>query len=328
MRLGLLSNSALQPNANWTTLAPPLFAAMNELASSRTIAPPPLALERLTEWRAVRAQVGACDLLFWLQGSSRAEPPIQVASMLKLRARRSAYVFDPWKSIVRKLGLLATIQRLDPCFVSYMEAAEDLRRLFPLGKFEWLPFGTDTGVFYPRKADKSIFAFWMGRRHEPLHQALLAYCEERKLTYVYSNAGNFSPSELGEITSKSLYFIVTPPSVQRSGGYSPLMMRYLEGLAAGTRLLGVLPNSGEYEALLPTDAICQVAADGSDLAARLAEDMDDGSRQRVVNSACALVHERHSWRKRAEQIFRRLSNGESVEFASPNAEPVRVSKNL
>lgn len=45
-----------------------------------------------------------------------------------------------------------------------------------------------------------------------------------------------------------------PGRSQAYGGFSALVMRYFEGLAAGTRLLGVLPRSGEYESILPMDA--------------------------------------------------------------------------
>ncbi len=182
------------------------------------------------------------------------------------------------------------------------------------GKFEWLPFGVDTDIFYPRNKKKSVFAFWMGRRYEPLHQALIAYCEARNLRYAYSIA-NLSAEELGRLTSSAEYFLVTPPDLdnpKRTGGFSPLVMRYYEGLAAGTRLLGVLPASGEYESLLPTDAICQVAPDGSDLARRLDEDRGVREHQLAVEAACGLVHDHHSWRRRAEQIFERLTSGAAI----------------
>ena len=93
-----------------------------------------------------------------------------------------------------------------------------------------------------------------------------------------------------------------------------MSMRYFEGLAAGTRLLGVLPRSGEYETLLPVDAFCQVAPDGSDLAKRLDEDGRNPERQRTVDAACAFVHKHHSWRRRAEQLYNRLANDAPFNF--------------
>src|SRR6202042_1191159 len=124
----------------------------------------------------------------------------------------------------------------------------------------------------------------MGRRTPQLHEALLRYCEERGLDYRYTRAsGEFpDPRDLGALVARCRYFVVTPPDLNdpaRTGGFSPLVMRYLEGLAAGARLLGTLPRSGEYEALLPTDTICQVAPDGSDLAERLHEDCGDPNAQ-------------------------------------------------
>ena len=238
---------------------------------------------------------------------ARPNGPIHVASYLNLRARRSNFVLDAWKPPLTKIGLAATVERLDPCFIAYREAKDELKRRFPLAKFVWLPFGAHTDIFYPRKEEKSIFAFWMGRRHEPLHQALLAYCEARGLRYVYSKNGGLSTEELGRLTSSAQYFVVTPPDLdnpRRTGGFSPLVMRYFEGLSAGTRLLGVLPRSGEYEAILPRDAFCEVAPDGSDLAQRLDEDRSNPDAQRAVDAAGAFVREHHSWRRRGRAGFR------------------------
>jgi len=92
------------------------------------------------------------------------------------------------------------------------------------------------------------------------------------------------------------------------------VMRYFEGLAAGTRLLGVLPRSGEYESILPTDAFCQVSPDGSDLAKILDEDQSNPNNQRLVDAAGAFVREHHSWRRRADQVFNHLANGDAIEF--------------
>jgi Glycosyl transferases group 1 len=324
MELGLLSNSSLNPSVYWTTLLPPLFSGLAAQPGVRTIAPPPLAWGRQEEWRRVRTQLKACDALFWIQLAARPSGPIHLASYLNLRARRSNFVLDAWKPSLTKIGLIATVERLDPCFVAYRQATNELQRRFPLAKFVWLPFGAHTDVFYPRKEQKSIFAFWLGRRYEPLHQALLAYCEARGLRYVYSKDGGLTTGEVGRLTSSAQYYVATPPDLddpKRTGGFSPLVMRYFEGLAAGTRLLGVLPRSGEYEAILPTDAFCEVAPDGSDLAKRLDEDRSNPNNQRGVDAAGAFVREHHSWRRRGEQVFDHLANGAAIDLRSMRNEP-------
>jgi hypothetical protein len=70
--------------------------------------------------------------------------------------------------------------------------------------------------------------------------------------------------ELGRAASSAQYFVVSPREVvdpKTKTAFSPLSPRYFEGLAAGTRLLGATPASGEYHALLPTDALCEVSLD-------------------------------------------------------------------
>jgi hypothetical protein len=324
MELGLLSNSSTNPSVYWTTLLPPLFSGLAQRPGVRTLSPPPLTWERRGEWGKVRSELKVCDTLFWAQLGARPTGAIHLASYMNFRARRSNFILDAWKPSLNKIGIVATLERLDPCFVAYSQATTELQRRFPLAKFVWLPLGADTEIFFPRKEEKSIFAFWMGRRHEPLHRALLAYCKARSLRYVYSKDGGLSTEELGRMTSSAQYFIATPPDLDntgRTGGFSPMTMRYFEGLAAGTRLLGVLPRSGEYEAILPTDAFCQVSPDGSDLAERLDQDRSNPNTQHAVDAASEFVREHHSWRRRGEQVFNHLANGAAIDVRSMQNEP-------
>jgi len=249
-----------------------------------------------------------------MQGSSRPEVPVWALSATRPTIRRSAFVVDAWRPVLTKIGFLAVAQRLDPCFVAFREGYDELKRRFPRGRFEWLPFGVDTEVFRPGHGERDIFAYWMGRRYSQLHEALLHYCEDRGFDYRYTRmSGEFrDPMELGALVGRCRYFVVTPPDIDdpvRTGGFSPLVMRYLEGLAAGARLLGVLPKSGEYEDLLPRNALCEVEADGSDLAEKLDADLNNTDAWRAVDKACALVRAEHSWDHRAQQIYERLSAG-------------------
>jgi hypothetical protein len=317
MRLGVLSNERLDPWVNWTTLGPPLLRPLAANIGAELIAPPPFGGTHISEWGAVAKRCMSAEALFWMQGSARPELPVHVASFLAGRAKRAAFVVDAWRPALTKIGLMAVAQRLDPCFVAYREAVEELRVRYPKGRFEWLPFGIDTDVFDSFSEERPIFAFWMGRRYEPLHQAMLRYCQARGLDYRYRQPGQFpTAAELGRLVGTSKYFLVSPPDLDnptRTGGYSPLVMRYLEGLAAGTRLLGVLPRSGEYEALLPLEAMVQVAPDGSDLDAKLDADLALDTRQTMAR-ARDLVRSQHSWRRRAEQIYGCLLEGAPTGF--------------
>jgi hypothetical protein len=312
MELGLLSDMALNPKYYWEVFVPPVLSAIaGGRANVRIVEPPPLAWKHRPAWKSVRSQVKACDTLFWVQLAARPATPIHVASLNGLTARRANLVIDAWKPLLTKIGMAAMIERLDPCFVAFLETATELKRRFPLGKFVWLPLAANTDIFYPRKEEKPYFAFYMGRRHEPLHQALLKYCEARGLKYFYSDRFLYG-EELGRATSSAQYFVVSPRGVidpKTNTAFSPLTLRYFEGLAAGTRLLGPLPASGEYEALLPTDALCEVSLDGSDLAERLDRDRQNPDYQGAVDAAATLVREHHSWRRRGQQIYDFLEHG-------------------
>jgi len=313
MRLAALSNAELDPRINWTTLGPPLLKTLATYPGAQLIAPPPLRWECRTEWWTAFRRFQHSDCVFWMQGSSHPEASLWALSATKPTIKRSAFVVDAWRPAVPKIGLLAVTQRLDPCFVAFREGHDELKRRFPQGRFEWLPFGVDTEVFHPGDGEREIFAYWMGRRSAQLHEALLRYCEERELTYRYSrHADKFLDlRELGLLAGKSRYFVVTPPDIDdpvRTGGFSPLVMRYLEGLAAGARLLGILPASGEFEDLIPRDALCEVKADGSDLAEKLDADLYNTQGWHAVDQACVVVRAQHSWARRAQQIYDRLAD--------------------
>jgi hypothetical protein len=320
IRLGVFSNEKLKPWVNWTTLGPPLLKVLGARENARLIAPPPPSWRRWSEWRAVLKSLGPLDTLFWMQEGSRPELPVHIASLLCGRARRSAFVVDPWKYLISKIGTLAVVQHLDPCFIPMREAYEELKTHFPRGRFEWLPYGVDTTVFDSVPGERPVFAYWMGRRYEPLHQALLSYCVDRGLRYEYRRQEDefLDPRELGILVGSSQYFLVTPPDLTdpaRTGGFSPFVMRYFEGLAAGARLLGVLPRSGEYERLLPRDAILVVEADGSDLAKKLDADRTNlVAAREAVERARLFVRAHHSWTKRADQIYHRLVTGKPIEI--------------
>jgi glycosyltransferase involved in cell wall biosynthesis len=312
VRLAALSNTELQPWINWTLLGPPLLEPLAGLPGGRLIAAPPFDWGRRADWLAAVRELRRTDTVFWMQASSRPEWPLWALSASKPTIRRSAFVVDAWRPAISKIGFVAVTQRLDPCFIAFREGRDELKRRFPKGRFEWLTFGIDADAFRPGQGERDVFVYWMGRRYDPLHRALLAYCDERGLTYRYTqvSGGEFAdPKDLGAFVGRCRYFVVTPPDLDnpvRTGGYSPLVMRYLEGLAAGARLLGVLPKSGEYEDLLPRSAICEVAADGSDLAERLDADASNAEGWRAVERAGEFVRREHSWRRRAEQIYDRL----------------------
>ena len=162
MGLAVLSNERLGPWINWSTLGPPLLEPLARVSGGSVIAPPPLRWDMRREWaRTVRA-IRQADALFWMQGSARPELPLVALSMTGGRVRRAAFVVDAWKLSLRKIALAAKIQRLNPCFVAFREGCEEWSRLYPSGRFEWLPFGADTSVFKAGQGNAISLPFGWG----------------------------------------------------------------------------------------------------------------------------------------------------------------------
>lgn len=305
--LVVLSNARIDAAINYTTLREPFLEPLAEVARGRVVTPPPLTVGTAGElWDSVRTTRSARSV-FWMQSSSRPELALSVAAWSGPHQQRAAAVIDAWAPQIDRIGWLAVVQRLRPLFVFFREGHDELIRRFPRGCFEHVPFAVDTSVFRPGEGERDIFAYWMGRRYEPLHLALESYCRERELRYVTTSGGEVGdPAELGRLVARSRYFVVTPPDLDnpgRTGGFSPLVMRYLEGLAAGARLLGVRPRSGEFEELIPSGAMLEVAPDGSDLVERLDSDAADPGVGPATAVAGDLVRSEHSWSRRAEQVW-------------------------
>jgi glycosyltransferase involved in cell wall biosynthesis len=332
MRLVVVSARRLGLHVNWTTLGPPLEDSLGQMPGATVVHAPEvrrgtLRAERPAWLEAIRTMRRA-DAVFWMQMSSRPPLPVWALAYAKPSAKRAAVTVDAWQPAVEKIASVARAQRLSVLFVFFREAAVELSRRYHGTRFEWLPFGYDASAFRDLGLERDIFAYWMGRRYEPLHRSLEAYCLERGLDYRYTKQGGEfpDPHDLNRVIARSRYFVVTPPNLdnpERTGGYSPMMMRYLEGLGSGARLLGVLPNQAEYELMLPKTAVVRCAPDGSDLAEVLDRDAADPQTEEKRRYACARVVNEHRWERRAETIHTRLS--ELVSTGGTVSEPVALT---
>lgn len=310
-QLALLSNENLNPQINWTTLAPPLFDALSQVINTQIVAPEPFDPKRPLALYKQIAQALECQTSFGLQRSARLDTPLVVIANLAISTQKSVFVIDPWKPSLDKIHLAASLQRIKTCFIPYKEAFADLSPRTGGDRYHYLPFGIDTKVFTERRLEKDIDIFWMGRRYSPLHNAIERYCDLHGLTYLYREKTGIieDPQELGSLVSRSRYFVATPPDLDnatRTGGYSPMVMRYLEGLAAGTRLLGVLPRSGEFQDFLPRESILEVLPDGSDFELRFEQDQKTEDGWNASRVAGQITREKHSWNARAVEIARVL----------------------
>lgn len=318
MRLAVLSPRAFKNPVSLDNFLPALEDALASYDDATLVLCPPFRARQPNSarpsWlRAIRT-VRHADTVFWAQMSARPTAPVWALAYTRPLARRSAFVIDGWVPKQEEIGRVATLQRLAVCFVAFKEAHDRLRSDFPRIAWEWLPFAVNTEIVRDLGLERDVFAYWMGRRYEPLHLELQRYCEERGLEYFFHRKSGEFPTygELARMMARSRYFVVTPPNLEnpeRTGPMSPVVMRYFEGLAAGCRLVGVMPNPEEYRALLPDDALIQCKPDGSDLATVLDSAERDPTVDERMHAAHDRVHQEHTWERRAAAIHARLAAG-------------------
>jgi hypothetical protein len=312
VKLVVLSARHLGEDFGFRNLSPPLEDALSSLPGATLVSPPPLRRGTLNAsapaWlRAIRT-VRRADVVYWNQGAHYPKLQLWALAYTHPGARRVCVAMDLSQLVLDRLRHLIRVQRIALCFIHYREAVRAIKRTSPDSPVEWLPPGFSRTVFRDRGLARDIDALWIGRRHPPLHAALLRLSDETRYRYRYSHHGRepATSEEVSELVARTRYFVVTPPGPERTGGFNPLSVRYLEGLGGGARLLGVLPGSGEFQDLLPMEAIVECAADGSDLAAVLAAaDADPRWEQKRV-AARDLVHELHGWEQRARYIYDRV----------------------
>ncbi len=303
MKLGLLSNERMARGINWTLLSDPLLKHLNDQADARLIAPPS-GVNGLRELPRLAKQLRRVDALFHMNGRVRPPLAFQALSRLSSAKLRAVFYVDPWAHLLERIVKTDRQQRHDLVFIPYREAFDRLSEDEGGERYRYLPFAADTQVFCSKGQPRDVDILWMGRRDTALHGALLKLSDKHGLNYLYREKTGFidDPAELGALAARARYFVVTPPELERSGGFSPLVMRYLEGLAAGCRLLGTFPKSGEFEALLPSESLLEVASDGSDLEARYLADQTDDAGWTASAEAARIVREQHGWDSRAKQI--------------------------
>jgi hypothetical protein len=312
VKLVVLSARHLGEEFGFRNLSPPLENALASLPGATLVLPPPLRRGTLNAsapaWLRAIKTVRRADVVYWNQGAHYPKLQLWALAYTRPRARRVCLAMDLSELVVDRMRHLIRLQRIALCFIHYREAVHAIKRRSPDSPVEWLPPGFSRTVFRDRGFERDIDVLWIGRRHPPLHAALVRLSDETGYTYRYSHHARdpATSEELSELVARGRYFVVTPPGRERTGIFNPLSVRYLEGLGGGARLLGVLPRSGEFQELLPMDAIVECAANGSDVAAVLAGADADPQWEEKRVAARDLVHRLHGWENRAKHIYDRV----------------------
>ena len=173
-----------------------------------------------------------------------------------------------------------------------------------------VPLAADAARFtpYPDPPSRVIDILSMGRRSEPVHEALLDVARARGLFYLHDTIPGslVRPANQGEhrnmlanSAKRSRLFVTYPAKFgeEENQGQSEVGARYFEGLAAGAVLLGQAPAAPTFRQDFPwADAVVEARPDGSDVAdvlAALDETPEGVQRQGARNAVHALRH--HDW---------------------------------
>ena len=173
----------------------------------------------------------------------------------------------------------------------------------------YLPPGIDAIKFcpYPNPPSRSIDVYSIGRRSQVIHRALLKMAEQKHIFYVYDTIlgmRTVSPGEHRSLTAnmakRSRYFLANPGKIDRpfeTGGQSVLGLRYFEGAAAGTVMIGEYPETEVFrEHFGWPDAVIHVPFDAPNIAKILADldsqpaRMEQARKSNIVQSLL-----RHDW---------------------------------
>jgi hypothetical protein len=183
----------------------------------------------------------------------------------------------------------------------------------------WVPIGVDAIRFspYPHPPDRVIDVYRMGSGSEGLHRALQEFAEKKGLFYVYDTfvASDIKVHDhrqhremLANMIKRSRYFIVAPTKCRLPGTTEDQIevgLRYYEGSAAGTVMIGQSPDCETFNALLDwQDAVVEVRVDGSNIADVIADLETHPKRLSEIgrrNAMEALL--RHDWAYRWKEIL-------------------------
>jgi Glycosyl transferases group 1 len=184
----------------------------------------------------------------------------------------------------------------------------------------FIPPGIDGIRFcpYPANPARAVDVYSIGRRAPATHQAILKMVEKRGIFYLYDSIeGNEAVNPINPVEHRSLfaniakrskYFIVNPGLIDRPdvrGSQIEIGSRYFEGAAAGTIMVGEVPNNGEFEHLFDWPGAVVPLPFGSDRIGALIDELEGQpekqERIRRMNVVQSLA--RHDWAYRWEKIL-------------------------
>lgn len=167
-----------------------------------------------------------------------------------------------------------------------------------------------------RPPQRCIDVYSMGRRDPTTHAALLDYCSERNLFYLYDTVrGNLPVPDhvahrtlLAEKLKRSVFFVANKAKVDEvdeRGGQEEMGYRFFEGAASGTVMIGIPPDVPPFHQNFDwPDAVVHLPYGGTEVADLLDSLVRDPERLRATRIAgVRTCLERHDWSERWSEIL-------------------------
>jgi hypothetical protein len=190
---------------------------------------------------------------------------------------------------------------------------------------------------YPKVRPRLIDVLSVGRRSEPVHQALRRASTQQDFFYLFDTLpgplvrpnNRIEHREMLANTAKLSRTFITYPAkfgAEENFGQSDVGARYFEGAAAGAVMLGQAPTASAFRDHFPwPDAVIEPNPDGSDVGevlAALFSRPDEFERMSHRNATTAL--RRHDWAHR----WRSMLSTAGVPERPPLARRLEVMEKL
>ena len=232
---------------------------------------------------------------------------------------RVAYIEEMWRTeLPLRRDLRAFLDRFDHVFLGLEGTCAPLSQLIE-PPVTYLPPALNLDRYTkggPLKRIIDVYA--MGRRNPFHHQVLLDWARQTEAFYHFDTFVQPRVSSLGEHRShlvelirRSRYFMVNEAKVDQPdqrGRQSEVAYRHFEGAAAGAVLVGPAPRTCVFSRLFSwSDAIIEVAEDGSDLVAAIEEfDADPARLARARKCNVDGMLRAHDVAHRVREVLRRV----------------------
>ncbi len=207
------------------------------------------------------------------------------------------WIFDCWGPQFPAWERALRSQRCRLAFFSARAAADHFRNVIPGLDCRWLPEACDPARYSPGTPlhQRAIHVLELGRKHEPVHNAIRGPLEQAGKKHIYSldgaNTVLFSGVEalyagLGD-TAVALCYPKTVTHPAAAGGVETLTQRYFEVMGSGALAVGVSP--AELRDLFGFDPVIPI-------------DMRDPAGQLLEILANLHAHQAHADRCRARLL--------------------------